>query len=39
MECRQVQFSSYDGSLHMHLCARSVCGMQLMIVGCDFVET
>ena len=39
MECWWTQPSSHDGSLHVHLRARSVHGTQLMAASWDFAET
>ena len=38
MECWWAQPSSHDGSVHVHSCARSVSGTQLMAAGWNFAD-
>ena len=38
MECYWAQTTSHDGSVHMHSCARSVSGTQVMAAGWNFAD-
>ena len=38
MECWWAQPPSHDGSVHVHSCAMSVSGTQLMAAGWDFAD-